>query len=337
MTTYLSPLRKTYDLEFSPLYELSNKKKLAEILGVDLPRLPVIANSDATGLYRIFKDKKTNRFITEPIGELAIIHKKLLKLLTRIKSPEYVHSAIKKRSYKTNAQVHVDGENILKIDIKKFFPSIKFHYIFNFFREVLCCSIDIATILAKLTTVKTNKFGVHLPTGSCISPILSFFANKYLFDSIHGLCAKNGCVLTVYVDDITISGANANKSLLTKIAEHIHNAGYRYHKIQTYHKAPATVTGLIVFNGKISLPDIRMKRIREIMAAVKASNSKATKEKLISSLIGRISEAEHIEPRFKSLRKRILEKYSIEWKSITDKRSQQAKLRAKNLKAKVFK
>ncbi len=69
-----------YELEKSPLFRLSNKKKLAELLGLDLP---VVANLDKSGLaaqYNSFVDKKTLRHITEPIETLAKVHRRLMKL-----------------------------------------------------------------------------------------------------------------------------------------------------------------------------------------------------------------------------------------------------------------
>lgn len=326
---------RQYELTLSPLYKLSNKKELAALLGI--PRAK-IANLDSSGLctqYNIFKDFKTHRVITEPKDQLADVHKRLLKLLTRITPPPYIHSAIKKRSYKTNAEQHT-GNNVLKIDIRKFFPSVKFHHIHNFFLNVLCCSPDIATILTKLCTVQTIKYGVHLPTGSCISPILSFWANSGLFESINQLATQHNCTFTLYVDDITISGDNATRSLLTQVAMEIHKHGYSYHKIKTYHGSPAMITGLIVDNGKLHLPHERAKKIREYKEALDVATNRTLIQKLLASLIGRLSEAEQINPAYKNLRKETLSKFSNDWNAITlyrlakSQRTRQQKRRATN-------
>lgn len=133
MIKELSEKTGKYNLERSPLYNLSNKRKLAELIDVDVTKLSSLEKSGLTSQYRIFTDKNTRRFITEPIGELLRIHKRLLRLFVRIEPPPYLHSAIKKRSYKTNAQQHLSAENVLKIDVTKFYPSIKFHYIHSFF------------------------------------------------------------------------------------------------------------------------------------------------------------------------------------------------------------
>lgn len=317
---------KSYEIERSPLYRIASKRKLAEILGIDVSMLASVEKFGLTSQYNIFTDKATRRFITEPKDELARIHKRLLHLFRRIAPPEYVHSAIKKRSYKTNAMQHCNADIVLKIDIKKFFPSVKFHYIYEFFSATLRCAPDVATILAKLCTVKTNKYETHLPTGSCISPLLSFLANRKLFDAIKRLCDERGCTFTLYVDDMTVSGKNASRELLTMIAIEIHNHGYGYHKIQTYEGVPATVTGLIVGNGKLALPHKRAKRIRELSDALEVATG-PWKPKLLASLVGRLSEAEQINPAYKTQRGHILSRYADEWQGIVAARAKKASVK----------
>lgn len=314
-----------YAIEQSPLFQLSNKKKLASLLNIDISLISSPDKSKLTSQYRIFVDQKTKRFITEPVGDLKAIHEKLLKLFSRIAPPDYIHSAIKRRSYITNADVHRESKNILKIDIKKFFPSINFYYIHDFFLNTLKCSPDIATILAKVCTVNTKKYGTHLPTGSCISPILSFLANKKLFDAIKNACEKEDCKLTLYVDDITISGENASPALLTIIAMEIFNCGYGYHKIKVYKNQPATITGLIVNDGKIYLPHERVKKIRELVDALDISVG-PLRQQMLASLVGRLSEAEHINLRYKGMRIRIVSKYRKEWNEIVAARTEKARL-----------
>jgi hypothetical protein len=129
MTSRKLKAHRSYEVENSPLYGLSNKKKLASLLNSDISLISSPDKSELTSQYRIFVDKKTKRFITEPIGDLQAIHRQLLKFFSRIVPPEYIHSAIKKRSYRTNAEAHHESTIILKIDIKKFFPSITFHFI----------------------------------------------------------------------------------------------------------------------------------------------------------------------------------------------------------------
>lgn len=308
-----------YELEKSPLFRLSNKKKLAALLRVDLPAITYIEKSGLATQYNSFIDKKTRRHITEPVGELAKVHRQLFRLFVRLSPPDYVHSAVKKRSYKTNAFAHRGGDRVLKIDIKRFFQSVKFDCIHDFFLRRLECAPDIATILAKLCVVKTEKYGVHLPTGSCISPVLSFLANQPLFDRISQLSNSCGCIFTIYVDDITISGHEANAELLNLVAVEIFKRGYKYHKINVSESQNALITGLIVRDGKLHLPHERARKIRDLITLLRISAG--AKEKMLASLVGRLSEAEQIEPRYKSIRLRVVSKYATDWSKIVAKRT----------------
>ncbi|WP_313952787.1 reverse transcriptase family protein [Accumulibacter sp.] len=320
--TSREPLR--YEIEKSPLYELSNKKKLAELLGVDRSIITNPDKSGLTGQYRCFFDRKTRRYITEPKDTLEAIHRRLLRLLVRIAPPDYVHSALKKRSYKTNALAHRSGGTVIKIDIKKFFQSIKFDAIHDFFLSGLRCAPDIATILAKLCVVRTEKHGVHLPTGSCISPVLSFLANRPLFDKIKLVSDSYGCVFTLYVDDITISGTGANAELLNLVSTEMFKRGYRYHKENVSCSEYALITGLVVREGKLYLPHKRVKRIRELLMLMKISVGR--KEKILASLVGRLSEAEQIEPKYKAARLRVMSIYNSDWAKIVKGRAQKSRI-----------
>ena len=176
--------------------------------------------------------------------------------------------------------------------------------------------------------MKTHKHCVHLPTGSCISPILSFLANRRLFDSVKSLCDRDGCNFTLYVDDITISGKNASRELLTRIAMEIHKHGYGYHKMRIYHGAPALVTGVIVADDRLKLPYERAKKIRELSHAIKYTSEKL-RPKFLASLVGRLSEAEQINPAYKVLRKRVMFNYAAEWKKVVLSRSKKPKSKYK--------
>lgn len=314
---------RRYAIESSPLFRLSNKKKLAALLDVEVSEIRDLGKSGLDQQYRFFVDKKSCRFITEPIDTLAKVHRQLLKFLVRIAPPDYVHSAIKRRSYKTNAYAHRNGGGVVKVDIKKFFSSVKFDCIYKFFSESLQCSPDIAIILARLCVVKSDNHGVHLPTGSCISPILSFLANKPMFDDIKKLSDECGCVFTLYVDDITISGAAANAKLLSIVASEIFKRGYRYHKTNVSNGDYALVTGLVVRRGRLYLPHERVTKIRDLAKLLNISAG--PKEKLLASLVGRLSEAEQIEPRYKTLRQRVISHHKSTWAKIVRQRSRKSR------------
>ena len=320
---------KSYDIKKSPIFGLSSKKKLADLLAVEPSTLTDLDSSGLHTQYRIFKDRKTQRLITEPCQELAKVHRKILRLFRRIQPPEYLHSAIRKRSYKSNAEAHLNARRTLKIDLKKFFPSIRFRHIHNFFVHDMQCSADIATILAKLSSVTTKSYGVHLPTGSCISPLLSYWINKNLFDELQGIVISKKCRISLYIDDITISGENATPELLNSIATTIHSYGYGYHKIAYFPNGVSTITGLVVDGDKLKLPHKRSKQIRDLEKKLPKAESVSDQSKILSSLIGRLTEAEQFVPAYSQRKKRLLATYEHLWNGIVRERTRLADLARK--------
>ena len=109
------------------------------------------------------------RKIEEPKLRLQAVHGRIHDLLSRIELPAYVHSVRKGRSYITNARDHVGRGELVKIDVEKFYPSVKRAAVFGFFHEEMQCAGDVAGLLARLLTIDG-----HLPTGSKSSPILSY-------------------------------------------------------------------------------------------------------------------------------------------------------------------
>lgn len=319
--------RKSYAISSSPFFGLSSKKKLSELLGVSLHVITDLRQSGLHRQYRIFKDRKTQRLITEPVGELLRVHQKILKLFKRIQPPAYLHSAIKKRSYKTNAEAHLENRRTLKIDLKKFFPSIRFHHVYGFFLKNMQCSSDIATILANLCTANTKNHGTHLPTGSCISPLLSYWINQSLFDQLHDITSQEGCRMTLYVDDITISGEKATPEFLNKIAIAINSYGYKYHKVACYGNGVATITGLIVNEGRLELPHARAQKIRSLEKELMETENDIDRKRILNSLMGRLAEAEQIVPAYTEKKNKIMKLFENVWDDIVQERARRARLK----------
>lgn len=127
---------------------------------------------------------------------------------------DYLHSSMKKRSYETNAKTHKGEKYVLAIDIQNFYPSIKEHKVYSFFKREMKLDTDIAKIYTILCTcplddpnVKENfEFGIG--QGLATSPILAYMINYRMFDYIFLKAKENGLKMTVYVDDIVFSSNN---------------------------------------------------------------------------------------------------------------------------------
>ena len=99
------------------------------------------------GNYRLFSivnEKGKARPIQWPKRRLQSVHARIHKLLSRVAVPKYLHSAVRGKSYVSNAAAHDPKMPTIKIDVKKFFPSVARVTIFDFFVGPLKCRRDVA-------------------------------------------------------------------------------------------------------------------------------------------------------------------------------------------------
>lgn len=162
-----------YDLTISPLWQLNSIHLLAKYLRITVADLKQLSK---TPTYYCFIDKTKPlkpRDIQEPTDMTMRVHYRLVRLLDSIKRPDFLHSATRKRSNITNADTHRSGENIISTDIQKFYESTTLSHVKDFFLKELCWAHDLAKLMAKICTVQG-----HLPTGSCLSPLMSYFVHR---------------------------------------------------------------------------------------------------------------------------------------------------------------
>ncbi|MBF0399694.1 MAG: RNA-directed DNA polymerase [Magnetococcales bacterium] len=286
---------KRYALDQSPFFKLKSRQKLSKILDADLNELEVFARNDPVDNYKLFETSGGKpRPVQCPKHRLQVIHRRVCDLLARIDTPDYLHSAIKGHSYLSNAKAHAANVPMVKVDIKKFFPSVTINAVKRFFLKTMECSPDVAALLSKVLTV----YG-HLATGSSVSPILSYYAHRDMFEEIAHLSAGRGAVMTCYVDDMCFSGETVTRKFLSDVRVIIRSHGLKSHKIHYFSSnMPRIVTGVVVTNSGIKLPNIRHKKIVDGYAQLQAALSDEEKLKLLPSLIGRINEAAQIDPRW---------------------------------------
>ncbi|WP_375379615.1 reverse transcriptase domain-containing protein [Bradyrhizobium japonicum] len=113
--------------------------------------------------------------------------------------------------------------------------------VYWFFRTILKCEADVADTLTRLSTYRKR-----LPTGSPLSPFLAYFAYSDTWEKVASVARTHGLTLTVYVDDVTLSGRRVPRKIVWEIQKVIHASGLRYHKEKTYFDRAAEITGVIV-------------------------------------------------------------------------------------------
>lgn len=298
---------KTYPIDQSPLYLLSNKRKLGVILRADSRAIQDAAKSPA---YTRWKTKPRFPFarspilrahkpreIQQPSHDLARIQRRINDLLCRIELPAYLHSARRGHSYRTNAGVHSDSERVAKVDISKFYRRADATRVRDFFRSRLKCSPDVAWIMGRLVTVDG-----YLPTGSPASPIVSFLAYQEMFDELHRIALTNNGCFSVYVDDVVISGEELPTDIIGQMLSVLRKYGLKGHKTSIQSKAQApVVTGVALTSEGARLPNKRWSVIRALENEVKRTRAGIRKKKYLKSLIGQYREGAALHPSFKVL------------------------------------
>jgi hypothetical protein len=242
--------KKAIPLNQSRLFKVSSPLKLAEVLGLtDNALTALIAKADDYHEFDIEKKGGGKRHVENPVAPLKAVQAKIAKFLAAIEPPDFLFCPVKGRCYVTNAASHRNNRVVRCLDIKKFFPSTPSRRVFWFFETIMKCRTDVASILTSLST-----FQGRLPTGSPLSPIMAYFAYYDLWAKLDSFCRERDYVMTVYIDDVTISGTKVPSSDIWLIKKMIYGYGLRYHKEKSFIDRPAEITGVIVKGGRLSVP-----------------------------------------------------------------------------------
>jgi RNA-directed DNA polymerase len=296
--------KKRRDLKLSDcwLCAVASPADLAERLSTKRKKFSVenlrFLSADA-GNFRLFKQidhKGKARAIQWPKRRLQQIHSRVHTLLARVAVPSYLDSAIEGTSYISNAAAHESSALVVKVDVKKFFPSVSRAVVFNFFAGPLRCRRDVAGLLADILT-----FDAHLPTGGAASPIIAYYSFKEMFDEIDRLARSRDVVMTCYVDDMAFSGAGATKGLLREVQQIISRHGLKSHKAHRFSaNQPKVVTGVCITVKGPRVPNKLHLKIKNGFESFSAADTTAEKAKVLGPLIGRMHAAGQIDPKFKA-------------------------------------
>jgi hypothetical protein len=253
-----------YALESSPLYGLSSIHRLASLLRISVDEFKEVA---AYPTYRQTTETDESgkvRAIQEPLGLTLTLHYRFVRLLDRIKRPAFLHSATRERSHLSNARSHTGMHAMAATDIAKFYENTKTHHLKAFFHVQLGWAHDLAVMMTAALT-----FEGHLATGSACSPLLSYFAHFKLFERIEALCAQEQVKMTLFVDDLTISGPHATKRLLYQIKGEFKRAGLPSHKDRFAPKGrPMVVTGAMPSVDRLQLRNKHRKSLHELISGI---------------------------------------------------------------------
>lgn len=279
--------RERYPLHQSPLYKMRGIGQFEKVIGVQWDAVDKLLIPEN---YRVWTNSK-DREIQQPLGWLATVHDRIAKLLSCIELPDYLFSK-KGRSYADNARQHVGAQPLIKTDIHRFYPSVTRNMVYRLFVRDFQCATDIAHRLADICCYRQ----AHVPTGSALSDRVAFLAARHMFDEVASMATERECRMTVYVDDITVSGLGATKRFLGEIRKAVHRNGLttKQRKSRTFAATAAkTVTGVIVAGAALRLPNARHFKIWKTRQALTTS-AEPEKKRLHGTLRGRLQEANQV-------------------------------------------
>lgn len=276
---------KSYALDQCALYRCSTRKKLFKLLQTSSEKFAEL--KAAPDLYKPLRKKKkdgTFRPVLAPRGDLKRIQRRIGELLLRVKTPDNLMSPVRGRSNIDNAARHRGAAAFHLLDIEDFYPSCTASKVAWFFGKYLGCPPDVVKVLLDLTTLN----GV-LPAGSPASPSLAFWAYADMWDEIDQLTRDAGCQVSVYVDDITVSGQSVPGVLIHAIKERLAHHGHSFKASKEIGQinAPVVVTGVVVRDRTLLMPNVQHLERHKLRAEVAKLPEGYEKAQKMASLIGR--------------------------------------------------
>ncbi len=288
----MKAIPKYHDERSSPFFRLRSKEKLASLLFISLGRLCSI--SSERNLYFDFQKRKESggfRQISAPRSDLKEIQSRIASLLQRITPPDYLFAPVSGRSYVDNAARHIGADSIHLLDIQDFFPSCTANKVVWFFHKRMQCSPDVTAIIRGIVT----KDGA-LPQGSPCSPILAYLCYVEMWNSIADIVKNAGCTLSVYADDLTISGKVVPEEAIWRIKECLFRHGHKYkiEKERSKHKTAAEITGVILLKDALLAPNRQNVALHRIRQTIDKEHRPEFNAKLETQLRGRKAQINQI-------------------------------------------
>lgn len=257
---------KRYPLDQCALYRCRSKKRLFKLLQTSPGKYSELVA--ATNLYRPLLKKKKNgepRLVHAPRFDLKRIQKRISELLMRLEPPDFLMSPVRGRSNIDNALRHRAEVAHRLIDVADFYPNCTANKVAQFFGKVLQCPPDVVAILVQLTT----RSGA-LPQGSPASPILAYLSYRDMWDEVATIAEGAGNQLTVYVDDITISGLIVLGETVWNIKQSLWKHGHKTKesKEESRQGTPVIVTGVVLRDGALLLPNSQQQKRHQLRKAL---------------------------------------------------------------------
>lgn len=261
--------------------------ELAQLLNLSMPDFNQLCK-DAGRMYgkkKILKDNGEFRTIYPPRTKLRDIQRTILSNVLEKIPTHSCFAAGKGSSTKKEMKKHLNKAMMIRIDIRKFFPSVKYKQVFNTLKS-LGFSHETAKAIVALTTYR-GELPQGAPTSTQMARIVLNPAGK----RICKLFTYNDVDITIWVDDIIISGPHSIKNAIPTITKILERFNFKVseEKINIMPKTEEQrALGIRVDKKKLE-PDSRfMKKFASAMA----NGEKQTKIKAMENYAKHIRKTE---------------------------------------------
>lgn len=202
------------------------------------------------------------------IREIVTPHKSLLTvqqwICMHILSTFEIHSAayayVKNKNVAQNASLHIGCNEMLKIDLKNFFPSISIARVRELFKRK-GYSKEIAAYLSYLCCLNDS-----IPQGAGTSPLISNIILQNLDKRLYNFSKNQGVTYSRYSDDLIFSGDEIPLGFKETVILNIEDEGFkiRIEKLKEYYTTHRKlVTGILIKQNQIRLQKSVRRDIKE--------------------------------------------------------------------------
>lgn len=253
--------------------------------------------------YREFKLKKRSggyRKINVPYPALLECQYWIYEnILSKIKLNYCAHGFARKKSIITNAKVHLNQKELLKLDLKDFFPSINQDRVIALFHR-LGYSPSVSFYLGSICCLNDG-----LPQGAPTSPAISNIISIKLDNRLLAFAKKFELKYTRYADDLAFSGKKIPVKFIKYISNIIEDEGFTVNtkKTKLYNKKGKRIlTGVSISTETLKAPKEYKRKVYQEIYYIKkyGIESHMAKKKIripyyIKSLLGKLHYIKQIE------------------------------------------
>jgi RNA-directed DNA polymerase len=214
---------------------------------------------------KIPKKNGTERLLACPSKKMKAVQGWILRnILEKIIISKCASAYIKGQSILPNVFPHKNNKYVLAMDLKDYFPTIKYGWIYSVFKN-LGYNSHLSHVFTRLSTYKDA-----LPQGGVTSPTLSNIVSYRLDRRLSTYAGKLNVIYTRYADDITYSANtpmsfNKLKEFTTMV---LHEEGFEVNSAKTRILGPKQrkkITGLVIDNGKYGIGKYKKNELRVLI------------------------------------------------------------------------